>query len=117
MLREAWTRWQQLESPYEAACTQVLLGRACREIGDRESATVHLQSAGAVFQRLGAAPDFVALEEDARSGSALPGGMLTARELEVLALVSAGETNRRIAGALGISEHTVARSAPRPIVS
>ena len=34
---------------------------------------------------------------------------LTARELEVLRLVAAGQSNRAIASALVLSEHTVAR--------
>jgi DNA-binding NarL/FixJ family response regulator len=34
---------------------------------------------------------------------------LTAREVEVLALVAKGNTNREISAALVISEHTVAR--------
>jgi DNA-binding NarL/FixJ family response regulator len=38
-----------------------------------------------------------------------PLSALTDREREVLSLVAAGETNRQIATALGISEHTVAR--------
>jgi DNA-binding NarL/FixJ family response regulator len=38
-----------------------------------------------------------------------PSGALTEREREVLSLVAAGETNRQIAAAVGISEHTVAR--------
>ena len=38
----------------------------------------------------------------------LPGG-LTEREAEVLRLVAAGESNRRIAAALQLSEKTVAR--------
>ncbi len=37
-----------------------------------------------------------------------PGG-LTAREVQVLRLVAAGKSNRAIAAALSISEHTVAR--------
>jgi len=37
------------------------------------------------------------------------GSPLTARECEVIRLVAAGRTNREIAGALTISEHTVAR--------
>jgi DNA-binding NarL/FixJ family response regulator len=37
-----------------------------------------------------------------------PGG-LTAREVEVVRLVAAGKTNRAIAAALVLSEHTVAR--------
>jgi DNA-binding NarL/FixJ family response regulator len=40
--------------------------------------------------------------------AAAPGG-LTAREAEVLRLVAAGCTNKQIAAALVISEHTVAR--------
>jgi DNA-binding CsgD family transcriptional regulator len=36
-------------------------------------------------------------------------GGLTAREAEVLRLVAAGQTNRQIAAALGISDHTVRR--------
>jgi len=43
-----------------------------------------------------------------RHRPSLPGG-LTAREVEVLALVAAGQTNRAVATALVLSEKTVAR--------
>jgi DNA-binding NarL/FixJ family response regulator len=36
-------------------------------------------------------------------------GILTARQVEVLALVSAGKANREIANELVVSEHTVRR--------
>jgi DNA-binding NarL/FixJ family response regulator len=50
----------------------------------------------------------------ARVDALLAGGApealgLTSRELEVLRLVAKGSSNREIAGALVISEHTVAR--------
>ena len=43
-----------------------------------------------------------------RAADGAPHG-LTRRELEVLRLVAAGRTNREVAEALVISEHTVAR--------
>jgi len=44
-----------------------------------------------------------------RKGAPRAAGGLTAREVEVLRLVSAGKTNRTIADELVISEKTVAR--------
>lgn len=43
----------------------------------------------------------------ARSTAAGRGETLTPREIEVLQLIAAGESNKRIAWSLGISEHTV----------
>jgi ATP/maltotriose-dependent transcriptional regulator MalT len=106
-LREAWMLWQQLEMPYESACVRVLLGQVCRRLDDRETARMHFEAARAVFERLEAAPALAQLERlTADAGS---DGALTQREREVLALVAAGQSNRRIAAALAISEHTVAR--------
>jgi DNA-binding CsgD family transcriptional regulator len=109
LLREAWAIWQQLETPYESARVRVLIGRVCQRLGDHETARMHFHAAGSVFGQLGAAPDLIELERLIATGSAAPSGSLTEREREVLSLVASGGTNRQIATALGISEHTVAR--------
>jgi DNA-binding CsgD family transcriptional regulator len=103
-LRGAWQAWQALEAPYEEARTRVLLSNACRTLGDEDAASLELQTARRIFDELGARPDLARLE----GPSASPHG-LSGRELEVLRLVAAGKTNRQIAAALVISEHTVAR--------
>ncbi|HEU4630448.1 MAG TPA: LuxR C-terminal-related transcriptional regulator [Gemmatimonadaceae bacterium] len=108
-LREAWSRWQELEAPYEAARVRTLLGRACRTLGDEESALLELDAAHWAFQRLGAAPDLAAVEALARPRPPRAAGALTARELQVLRRLATGETNRAIAAELRISEKTVAR--------
>jgi DNA-binding CsgD family transcriptional regulator len=108
-LRRAWTAWQSLEAPYEAARTRVLLGLAYRELGDEDGAHMELDAARWVFQRLGAAPDLARVEDLARKVTSKAAGGLTAREVEVLRLVACGKTNRAIAGELFLSEKTVAR--------
>jgi DNA-binding CsgD family transcriptional regulator len=109
LLREAWAIWQQLETPYESARMRVLIGRVCQQLGDHETARMHCDAARSVFEQLGAAPDLVELEGLTATRSADASGALTDREREVLSLVASGESNRQIATALGISEHTVAR--------
>jgi len=108
-LRRSWMAWQRLEAPYEAARVRVLIGEACRALGDEQSAAMEFDAARWAFERLGAAPDLARLDEDAlATGRRAPGG-LTQREVEVLRLIAAGETNKDISAALVISEHTVAR--------
>ncbi len=110
LLREASAIWRRLEAPFEAARVQVLIGRVSQRLGDHETAGLHFDAARSVFEQLGAAPDLVELERlMAAAASAEPLAALTSREREVLSLVASGETNRGIAVALGISEHTVAR--------
>jgi ATP/maltotriose-dependent transcriptional regulator MalT len=105
-LRRAAAIWQDLEAPHELARTRVLIGRSLRALGDEDSCALELDAARRVFSELGARPDLAAL--DASTGSTSAHG-LSPRELEVLRLVAAGRTNRQIATALVISEHTVAR--------
>ena len=108
-LRHALQVWEEFEAPYEAARTRVLVGSACRALGDEDTAELEFEAARGVFEQLGAAPDVARV--DSLSGRAVPGAAhgLSPRELEVLRLVAAGKSNREIAAALVISEHTVAR--------
>jgi DNA-binding CsgD family transcriptional regulator len=103
------TVWQELEVPYEAARVRVLIGLACRQLGDQDGAEMELDAARWVFQELGAVPDVARAQALSRQAAAKPAGGLTARELEVLRHVATGKTNRSIAADLILSEKTVAR--------
>ena len=104
-LRRAWSLWQELESPYEAARTRVLVARACAALGDDDASRMELAAARAVFEELGAFPDLSATSTDSDTSA----GLLTTREREVLRLLATGATNRAIADRLVLSEKTVAR--------
>jgi ATP/maltotriose-dependent transcriptional regulator MalT len=108
-LRRALSSFLQLETPYEAAKTQVLLGRAYREQGNRDSAESEWHGAREIFRKLGAAPDLARLEAFIQKKQDKTNGLLTTREVEVIQLIASGSTNREIAGRLKISEKTVAR--------
>ncbi|HET7517065.1 MAG TPA: response regulator transcription factor [Actinomycetes bacterium] len=111
-LRGAWRAWRDLGVPYEAARVRVLVGLACRALGDTDAAAMELDAARTVLAGLGAVPDLDRLDRlaGAAGPDASPGaGGLTGRELEVLRLVAAGKTNHAIASALHLADKTVHR--------
>ncbi|HEV3496684.1 MAG TPA: response regulator transcription factor, partial [Actinomycetes bacterium] len=107
--RRAWSLWQELDVPYEAARSRVVVAMACRALGDEDAARMELDAARQVFERLSAGPALARVEALTGRAPAKAGGGLTARELEVLRLVATGKTNRAIAAELFLSEKTVAR--------
>jgi len=106
-LRVASRLWLDLQAPYEIARVRVLVGLACRALGDEDTAALELEAARDAFEQLEAKPDHARVELLLSGVPATHG--LTDRELEVLRLVAAGKSNREIGAALFISEHTVAR--------
>ena len=109
LLQESCVRWQELSAPYEVARTRVAIARSYRSLGDDDSADMELDAARDIFARLAAVPDLELVDRMRGKAEAATDSGLTARELEVLALVAEGCTNQQIAGALVISPHTVRR--------
>jgi DNA-binding NarL/FixJ family response regulator len=110
-LRLACAAWHELDAPYEAARTRVLVAAAYDALDDADAAVRERMAARACFERLGARSDLEALDALDGVGAAQNGADhgLSPRELEVLDLVAHGRTNKEIAGALFLSEKTVAR--------
>jgi DNA-binding NarL/FixJ family response regulator len=106
-LSRALETWQEVGAPYLAARVRVLMGLACRVLGDEDGTTLQLDAARAAFQKLGAAPEIARIDSLANPPERPHG--LTVRELQVLRLVAAGKTNKVIAAELFVSEKTIDR--------
>jgi DNA-binding CsgD family transcriptional regulator len=108
-LRDACILWQELGAPYDCARSRALAGSALLSLGDVDGAELEFDAARHTFEELGAAPDIETLAKRMRGKAGAQQGFLTAREIEVLRLVTAGKTNRAIAAELYLSDHTVRR--------
>src|SRR4029453_10501850 len=75
LLRRGGGVWGRVDAPYESARARVLVGQACRELGDADSAEIEFEAVGQVFQKLGATPDAERLRQlIASPGRGFPSG-------------------------------------------
>lgn len=115
--RRAYESFRSVGCAAEAARQKLRMAGAAWRFGDADTARLEATTALAELEQIGAQPEvdkaralLSALTktggEPARATASSP---LTARELEVLALVAGGGTNRAIADRLCVSPHTVNR--------
>jgi DNA-binding CsgD family transcriptional regulator len=101
--------WEAAGQPYQAAIALTHAARIALAERAAPDATARLRRAAPIAKRLGAAPLAARIADLTRraggAGDAHDHG-LTSRELEVLRLVAAGQSNREIAATLVISPKT-----------
>jgi DNA-binding CsgD family transcriptional regulator len=101
--------------PFEHARTLLALGTTQRRARQRSAARATLEQAFGIFEELGAPLwSDKARAELARIGGRAPSrGELTQSERRIAALVAEGRTNREVAEALFLTEHTVETALTR----
>jgi DNA-binding CsgD family transcriptional regulator len=103
------------QDPFQHARTLMAAGIVLRRARQRAAARASLEDALAIFGRLGAGP----WAERARAELGRIGGRvrssdeLTEGERQIAALVAQGRTNREVAAALFVTEHTVEAALTR----
>jgi DNA-binding CsgD family transcriptional regulator len=106
---QALAEHARIQNPFQHARTLLALGVTQRRAKQRGAARRTLEQALSIFERLGA-PLWAeqARSEVARIGGRAPArGELTEAERRIAALVAEGRTNREVAAALFVTEHTV----------
>jgi DNA-binding CsgD family transcriptional regulator len=112
---EALAEHARVLHPFEHGRTLLALGATQRRAKKRAAARATLEQALAVFEGLGARlwAD-KARDELARIGGRAPSGdELTEAERRIAALVAEGRSNREVAAALFLTEHTVETALTR----
>lgn len=104
--RQACRVWRHFDLPYEEAQARLLIATCCRLMGDDATGDLERETAYDILTGLGAKP---ALEQPRSAVGPITRSAhgLTRRELEVLALVATGLTNRAIAERLHVTTRTV----------
>lgn len=106
LARQACRVWRHFDLIYEEAQARLLIATCCRLLGDNATADLERKTARDILAGLGVKP---VLEQPRSAVGPITGSAhgLTRRELEVLALVATGLTNRVIAERLHVTTRTV----------
>jgi DNA-binding CsgD family transcriptional regulator/tetratricopeptide (TPR) repeat protein len=115
LLRSAVEELEAIPFPVDAARLRRQLGEVMGDSGDREGAIRELRRAHDVFARVGAGPELANTRENLRELGARPPARtlglgaagLTGREADIARRAAAGESNKQIGRALGLSPRTV----------
>ncbi|RJQ82797.1 helix-turn-helix transcriptional regulator [Pseudonocardiaceae bacterium YIM PH 21723] len=115
LFRQALAVPESADRPFEHARTRLLYGEWLRRARRRTDATLELDAAREVFQRLSAEPwlERTRHELELSAGGAPHPFALTAQELRIAQQAATGLTNREIAARLLISPRTVGHHLSR----